>query len=96
MKAFDEDVMNKVKPTYYGRYVDDIIMVVPIYKKGILDKTSSNNIIAELLSPVIQSDLEDSNSSDFTNGKLRFRNFNSLFCQTDKSLFYCCKPAEST
>ncbi|WP_281695958.1 hypothetical protein [Bacteroides clarus] len=96
LKAFDEDVMSKVKPTYYGRYVDDIIMVVPIYKKGILDKTSSDNIIAELLSPVIQSDVEDSKSANFADGKLRLKNFDSLFCQADKSLFYFFKHDEST
>lgn len=96
LKTFDEDVMSKVKPTYYGRYVDDIIMVVPIHTKGTLDKTSCNNIIAELLSPVILLDVEGSKSADFADGKLRLRNFDSLFCQADKSLFYFFKHDEST
>lgn len=96
LKKFDEDVVSKVKPTYYGRYVDDIIMVVPIHTKEILDKTSSNNIISELLSPVIEPDVENSKNIDFADGKLRLRSFDSLFCQADKSLFYFFKHDEST
>ncbi len=29
MKEFDNNIENKLKPTYYGRYVDDILLVFP-------------------------------------------------------------------
>lgn len=29
LSDFDKSIINKVKPVYYGRYVDDIIMVIP-------------------------------------------------------------------
>lgn len=96
LKTFDEDVMSKVKPTYYGRYVDDIIMVVAIHKKGTLDAASSNNIISELLSPVIGSETENCKNTAFLDGQLKLIGFDSLFCQADKSLFYFFKHDEST
>lgn len=30
LKIFDEEVLKKVRPAYYGRYVDDILLVVPV------------------------------------------------------------------
>lgn len=29
LKEFDSEVLNKVRPAYYGRYVDDIMLVIP-------------------------------------------------------------------
>jgi hypothetical protein len=30
LKAFDQEVLENVRPAYYGRYVDDILMVIPV------------------------------------------------------------------
>lgn len=40
MDSFDKSIINRLNPSYYGRYVDDIIIV---------DKVESNISICELL-----------------------------------------------
>lgn len=51
LKDFDDAIRTKVKPAYYGRYVDDIILVVnkteDISRDYIIEKTLVNNDIVE-------------------------------------------------
>jgi hypothetical protein len=38
LKSFDDEVKKSVRPAYYGRYVDDILMVIPVSKDPGLSK----------------------------------------------------------
>ncbi len=46
-KKFDNKILNKLNPAYYGRYVDDILIVIPQYYTDKLK--SSEDIIDKYL-----------------------------------------------
>lgn len=84
LKSFDEIVSSNIRPAYYGRYVDDIIMVFPIENEQFNDIS-----INDLLSPALKKNMNG--SFDFENPK-----YKSLTLQKDKTLFYFFKYNEST
>lgn len=50
LQGFDETVLQSVKPSYYGRYVDDILMVVPVSRDPSLsEKNPVTAFMNELL-----------------------------------------------
>ena len=56
---FDQAVINKISPLYYGRYVDDIIVVLKIEKDSTLDQylqneTTNTKIIQYIFNEIIR------------------------------------------
>lgn len=45
LKDFDNNVQQKIKPAYYGRYVDDLLIVLEIPKSGYDDNGTSSEIL---------------------------------------------------
>lgn len=57
---FDEAVQSELSPIYYGRYVDDIFLVLPSWEKKILSGSDVIEYIAEKLKPIAKYEKKDS------------------------------------
>lgn len=82
LKDFDDNVIKKLKPHYYGRYVDDIVFVIK--NPNCPEKTkSAKELIFSELSQVLESEPIDSK-----NVRLIHEKYKNLICQSDKTLLY--------
>jgi hypothetical protein len=74
LREFDKAVQDKVAPLYYGRYVDDVIMVVENRMPGkVITKTE-----------VTTKFLVESDVMEFRNGVLKLRDVVNIEVQNDK------------
>ena len=83
MINFDEDILKLLKPSYYGRYVDDILFVFTSPEIG--EDNYGNEVshfIKETLSDFIEKNNHDSNELNLT------EKYHSLPIQKDKLIFH--------
>ncbi len=100
---FDKNVINKIKPVYYGRYVDDLLFVIksPKLKNSINDIDSVNKYVESELSSIfnITKPPEYLISSKKEGRqewiKLKGSNYNNLYCRNEKALLYYFDAKES-
>ena len=102
LKEFDKEIENTIKPAFYGRYVDDILIVVS--PSSLLDEddnlielstngySKTERIISEIFEPIIK--VQKDKLKGVNNFKLS--SYDSLFCQSSKSLVYYFKHSESS
>lgn len=101
LKDFDDEIINIIKPSYYGRYVDDMLFVIsdptPNYKINQkneklrfnisdyenLNPTSLEKFVLETFHPIIDLKRKTENSNSFI-----LSGYESLYCQSDKSLIH--------
>ncbi len=101
LKDFDTEVIKKVKPHYYGRYVDDILFVIknPSCIDEVFDKPQQDLIISELGSLFNKVTLKDNKDNpceeDVTALQLAGDKNKNLFCQPEKTLLYYFDHEES-
>ncbi|NEW78006.1 MAG: RNA-directed DNA polymerase [Gelidibacter sp.] len=99
LKEFDQNMLNNIKPAYYGRYVDDILIVIS--PSDLIDKIENSNdenenctkvekIIKEVFNSIIEIEKLDNKTT------FKLKNFESLYCQSEKSLVYFFKHDESS
>ncbi|WP_336791671.1 reverse transcriptase domain-containing protein [Pantoea anthophila] len=83
MIDFDEDILKQLKPSYYGRYVDDILFVFTSPEIG--EDNYGNEVshfIKETLSSFIEKNNQDNNELNLT------EKYHSLPIQKDKLIFH--------
>ncbi|WP_417785050.1 hypothetical protein [Tenacibaculum sp.] len=102
LKNFDKEIEHIIKPAFYGRYVDDILMVIS--PSAMLDEdenlielsskgySKTERIISEIFDPIIK--VYKDEKKKVNNFKLS--SYESLFCQSGKSLVYYFKHSESS
>lgn len=102
LKEFDKEIEHKTKPAFYGRYVDDILIVIS--PANMLDEndnlidissneyTKTERIISEIFQPIIAV----CRDNDKKQNNFKLSSYQSLFCQSSKSLVYYFKHSEST
>ena len=101
LKDFDDEIINIIKPAYYGRYVDDMLFVISdptpnfkinqknkklrfdISEYASLNPTSLEKFILETFHPIIDLNRKTENSNAFI-----LSGYESLYCQSDKSLIH--------
>ena len=98
LKDFDNAVIKKLKPHFYGRYVDDILFVIknPNCFEEKNNKTQHELILSEL-GLILQSENSQTDESDnlITNLQLKGVKYSNLFCQPEKTLLYYFDHEES-
>jgi hypothetical protein len=98
LKDFDNTVIKKLKPHFYGRYVDDILFVIksPNCIEDVNNKTQDELIISEL-GLILQSHYIQSEESDnpIINLQLKGEKYSNLYCQPEKTLLYYFDHEES-
>lgn len=104
LKDFDTNVNNKIKPLYYGRYVDDIIIVLinPIITKSEGNSLSNNILfkyfigneilIRNISKDKLNNNIESNNCSYIYN----LKDFKNLEIQSDKIIIYNLTKNNST
>lgn len=102
LSMLDNKILNDIKPAYYGRYVDDILIVICLqninnnennkddFEIDNEEITRAEKYILQSLSPIIE--LEKLRNENI----LKFADYDSLYCQSEKSLVYFFKYTEST
>ncbi len=86
LKDFDQDLIENIKPIYYGRYVDDLSLVITDYIK---DNINLQNYINERFDKIFE---DDPNNK----GLIKIKK-NNLFLQTEKiQVFYFDRYGPST
>ncbi len=94
LKDFDSNVLNSIKPIYYGRYVDDILFVIknPTTHKNLNTSSTESLIISELkdvfLIQKVEKQTDDPCEKEQSFLKFRQKKFKNLCCQPDKTLIY--------
>lgn len=101
LKDFDDEIINIIKPAYYGRYVDDLLFVIsgptPNFKINqkneklrfniseyeSLNPTSLEKFVLETFHPIIDLKKKTDNTNTFI-----LSGYESLYCQSDKSLIH--------
>lgn len=101
LKDFDDEIINIIKPAYYGRYVDDMLFVISdptlnfkIEQKNkklrfniseyiSLNPTSLEKFVLESFHPIIDLKRKSEDSNVFI-----LSGYESLYCQSDKSLIH--------
>jgi hypothetical protein len=108
LHEFDQQIINSIKPAYYGRYVDDMIFVVSdpnlnlennrfLKDLGELNKyelTSLEKFVLNTFYPIINITTNDKSTSINSN-LFVLGNYKSLFCQSEKSLVHFFDADES-
>jgi len=105
LKKFDDAIAKKVKPAYYGRYVDDLIFVI-VDPETSFSETNSNresiieNFVQENFPGIISivaigKNGNQSQSRDSEKNTFRLDGYETLFCQPDKSLLHYFDAEES-
>ncbi|CAA0221930.1 RNA-dependent RNA polymerase family protein [Tenacibaculum maritimum] len=102
LKKFDKEIEHTIKPAFYGRYVDDILMVISpsamLDEDDNLIELSSNGyskterIISGIFEPIIKVQRDERNGVN----NFKLSSYESLFCQSAKSLVYYFKHSESS
>ncbi|MFZ4546129.1 MAG: RNA-directed DNA polymerase [Bacteroidales bacterium] len=101
LKEFDDTVLKKLKPHYYGRYVDDILFVVknPICIDDVNEKTQNDLIISELNLILEEVSIAPKDPNPCIENKtvlrLKGEGYENLFCQPEKTLLYYFDHEES-
>lgn len=80
MREFDKKIKSNLAPTYYGRYVDDILLVFP--------DTGEIKEGNDVLNYLISKDIVRSNNSE----KLKYKNF--VFKKQKQKIFYLDKDSD--
>lgn len=105
LKIFDDSIEKIVKPAYYGRYVDDLLFVIvnpetSFDLKNSVDEPIIERFVKDIFQGIIS--VEDSKEKNIPlkNGELgekvfKLENYESLFCQTEKSLLHYFDSEES-
>ncbi|MEQ8418652.1 MAG: hypothetical protein RIB64_01510, partial [Arenibacter algicola] len=102
LSGFDKDIEHKIKPAFYGRYVDDILMVISpsqmldekdnLIESNSEDMSRTEKIVSEIFSPIIKLVINQKGlANDF-----KLAEYDSLYCQSSKSLVYYFKHSESS
>jgi hypothetical protein len=105
LNKFDDAIAKKVKPAYYGRYVDDLIFVIIDPETGFSDPKSNEesiieNFIQDIFSGVIsvispEKIVDHSKSKEPESNLFKLEGYDSLFCQPEKSLLHYFDAEES-
>lgn len=101
LKDLDTKINKRVKPLYYGRYVDDILIVIknPICIVDINEKTQYELIASELENIFCEEKepVDEENPCKEIKSKLRLKDkkYKNLYCQSDKTLLYFFDHEES-
>lgn len=83
LRKFDEEILNTLSPVHYGRYVDDITIVVN--KKDFNDKIIQNTLVDSKILKKISKDKKNSiGISNITYELSCHGNYNDLFIQDEK------------
>jgi hypothetical protein len=77
---FDRMVLKKIRPAYYGRYVDDILLVVPLSSNPALD---SENPVADFIKELL---IQPGILSDAGKGAYAIRSRKGLLLQQSKCI----------
>jgi len=88
LKNFDNNVVEKLKPHYYGRYVDDIVFVIK--NPSCPESQSVKELIISELGRVIEDCPKNKNDV-----RLIGNEYQNLICQSDKTLLYYFDHEES-
>jgi hypothetical protein len=88
LRNFDEYVVEELSPIYYGRYVDDILIVLRVNKKLITVKEINDHIEKNLLK-ITDKDNNDEN-------KYKLRKVENLYIQEKKIIKYYFDANEPT
>lgn len=98
LTLFDETIRDHVKPAYYGRYVDDILMVFSNPETSSAQKTRS---IYDSRSPILGfvdrhlGEALNYDGGNLDDGRFVFAGYDGLYCQSEKSLLYIFDHNES-
>jgi len=105
LKKFDDNVKRHIKPIYYGRYVDDLLFVIadPVHPDDIESDDFSSSVISEDYTRLEKFVIENFHpilkieGNDAEGRKIRFggQQYDSLYCQSSKSLVYLFDAQES-
>jgi Reverse transcriptase (RNA-dependent DNA polymerase) len=110
LKSFDESINRHIKPSYYARYVDDLLFVIadPSHPDDLgADEFSNSSKISENLttlekfiienfSPVLGIDIKKKSDEDEKRViQLQGEKYEKLYCQSSKSLVYLFDAEES-
>lgn len=108
LKEFDERITNIVKPSYYGRYVDDMLFVISnptpdfkinqsnsklkfdISRYNSLNPSTLDTFILEIFYPIIDLRTDKNKENVFI-----LEGYDSLYCQSEKSLIHYFDSKES-
>jgi hypothetical protein len=101
LKEFDNTVIKKLKPHYYGRYVDDILFVIknPNCIDDVNEKSQHDLIVSEL-GQILKKEIIENKSKDpcaeiKTLLRIKGKKYENLVCQPEKTLLYYFDHEES-
>jgi len=99
LRKFDSKVNNMLSPVYYGRYVDDILITLPL---GSLRKFSNSKKFIEIIfedNGILEKDLLNVNTEDQEeNSDITYKvlDYNSLYIQNEKIIIMLFDKNEPT
>lgn len=86
LKRFDEDIQNKLRPIFYGRYVDDILITLNNPSKEVVKGGKIEAILNEYF--INNKILEVSNSSDTKKTFYKVIGYENLYIQDSKIIMH--------
>lgn len=98
LKEFDNKVINTLKPSYYGRYVDDMIFVIkrPQVQGLLQNETFLRTYFEKEFVDLFEvTDIPDIHKEKQPTECIKFKGYPNLICQKDKTLFYHFSPEGS-
>jgi len=98
LSTFDENIRRNVKPDYYGRYVDDILLVIAVQNTEGMSKVYSEHTYTDSFLAFIEQHLSEAihhDGREGDDGRLLFSGYEGLYCQSSKSLLYFFDHKES-
>ncbi|MHC1689615.1 MAG: RNA-directed DNA polymerase [Bacteroidales bacterium] len=101
LKDFDTQVIKKLKPHYYGRYVDDILFVIknPNCIDDVSEKSQHDLIVSELGQILKKENIDNNQKKPCYESKtllrIRGEKYVNLVCQPEKTLLYYFDHEES-
>ncbi len=87
LNEFDQNVISNLNPMYYGRYVDDIIIVSQVDKKSELLEDLDENGISGIIEKTIET-LHNKKIIAMENNKYYLTNYKKLEVQQEKFRFF--------
>lgn len=84
LSLLDKKIKNNLRPLYYGRYVDDILIVINNPNSELLHSSSPNEIINEYFIKTEIFKSEDKNLDYEKEASLRINDYQFLFVQKNK------------
>jgi hypothetical protein len=100
LTKFDSTVLAEVRPAFYGRYVDDILMVIvlpeqPGKERDLLRDESAPDNLHEFVQQHLDEVLQYDEVENEATGRYLLKGYDGLYCQSEKTLLYLFDHQES-